>query len=357
MASKGKVVVAMSGGVDSSVAAGLLQRQGYEVIGMMLRLWSESGGEAANRCCTPDAMALARRVAGKLGIPFYAIDAQEPFFENVVKYFEDGYLGGSTPNPCLACNRTIRWGLLYQKARAFGADFMSTGHYARIRRDEAGAYHLLCGVDQNKDQAYVLSSLSQEKLAHTLFPLGEYTKTQVRALAREMDLPVAERAESQDLCFLADGDYRRFLLERLPASQKPGPILDTRGKKVGEHQGLSFYTIGQRKGLGITGPEPLYVIDKDSSSNALVIGPREALGKSRLVAERASWISGAPPERPFHAEVRIRYRAAAAWGEVTPLSSEAFQVEFENQLRDITPGQAAVVYNGEECLGGGIIQA
>ncbi len=356
MGQKQKVVVAMSGGVDSSVAAGLLVRQGYEVIGMMLRLWSESGSGAANRCCTPDAMALARRVAAKLEIPFYAIDAQEPFHNRVVNHFIEGYRDGVTPNPCLACNRTIRWGLLYEKALAFSADFLATGHYARIRQDDQGMYHLLCGVDLKKDQAYVLSVLSQEKLAHSIFPLGEYIKPEVRALAHEMDLPVAERAESQDLCFIGDGNYRRFLAEHSPDSIRAGAIRDRHGQMLGEHQGLAFYTIGQRKGLGVASSNPLYVIDKDLSTNTLVIGSADELGKDELVAENVNWISGNAPENPFRARLKIRYRAEQTWGMVIPEGPTRIRVNFENKLRDITPGQAAVVYNGDECLGGGIIQ-
>jgi tRNA-specific 2-thiouridylase len=245
MASKGRVVVAMSGGVDSSVAAALLCQQGYEVVGMMLRLWSEPDKADSNRCCSPDAMAQARRVAASLSIPFYAVDAQEDFHDTVVQYFINGYAQGNTPNPCLVCNRTIRWELLLKRALAYGAEAMATGHYARLRKDGWGAYEVLRAVDQQKDQSYVLYVLNQSKLAHALFPVGEYTKPQVREMARQFKLPVAERPDSQDLCFLAGDDYRNFLLRNAPQISTPGPIRNHVGEVIGEHGGRAYCTIGQ----------------------------------------------------------------------------------------------------------------
>jgi tRNA-specific 2-thiouridylase len=356
MGHSGKVVVAMSGGVDSSVAAALLVEQGHQVIGMMLRLWSEPGMESSNRCCTPDAMAQARRVAAILDIPFYAVDAQQVFFDQVVAgAFLEGYGGGITPNPCLACNRHVRWGFLLQRAMALGADHMATGHYVRLGQDGQGRIQVLRAADPDKDQSYVLHVLGQEQLAHALFPLGAYTKPQVRVLARRFGLPVAERAESQDLCFLAGNELRGFLQRHAPQVERPGPILDRQGRQMGTHPGLAFYTIGQRKGLGIASPAPLYVLEKDTAQNALIVGPSEELGKRELVAERVNWVSGEATPAPFRAQVKIRYRASLAWGTVTPLEGERAQVTFDDPLRDITPGQAAVFYEGEVVLGGGII--
>jgi tRNA-specific 2-thiouridylase len=350
-----KVVVAMSGGVDSSVAAALLLQQGYQVIGMMLRLWSEAGREESNRCCTPDAMAQARRVAALLGIPFYAVDAQQAFHDVVVQSFIEGYTRGITPNPCLVCNRHIRWGLLLQRALSLGAEYLATGHYARVQRDEGGRFQLLRAVDSAKDQSYVLHILEQEQLAHARFPLGETTKPQVRQLARQLGLPVAERPDSQDLCFLGEGDYRQFLLRQSPQIEQPGPILTTGGKLIGEHRGLAFYTIGQRKGIGVASPAPLYVIAKDGPRNALIVGPIEALGGNELLAGPVNWIAGEPPAGDFRAQVKIRYKAPPAWARVTPLPGQRLHLAFEAPLRDITPGQAAVIYQDELCLGGGLI--
>ena len=346
----------MSGGVDSSVAAALLKEAGYEVIGMMMRLWSEPGTETANRCCSPDSMVLARRVAAKLDIPFYAIDAQDFFYDTVVTFFQNGYAQGITPNPCLVCNRRVRWEFLLERALTLGAEYMATGHYARLQRVEAGKARLLRAIDGAKDQSYVLHVLNQEQLAHAFFPLGEYTKLHIRQLARDFGLPVAERADSQDLCFLGEGDYRDFLLRNRPEVASPGPILNRAGEQIGEHKGLAFYTIGQRRGLGITARDPLYVIEKDRARNALIIGRKEELGKSELIAGEVNWVSGKAPEAPFRAQVKIRYKAREAWGAVTPLGGTRAHVGFDEPLRDITPGQAAVFFDGEIVLGGGLIQ-
>jgi tRNA-uridine 2-sulfurtransferase len=350
-----RVVVAMSGGVDSSVAAAMLHEQGYEVVGMMLRLWSEPGTESQNRCCTPDSMALARRVAARLDIPFYVIDAKQIFYDTVVSYFKQGYLQGNTPNPCLVCNQQIRWGFLLQHALNLDAEFMATGHYVRIKEDGSGEVQILRALDDHKDQSYVLHVLNQDQLKHALFPLGEYTKPQVREMARSFGLPVASRPDSQDLCFLGSGDYHSFLRRNLPETQKPGTILNVEGQPIGLHEGLAFYTIGQRKGLGIASPVPLYVLEKDLNSNALIVGPKEALGKNSFQANNMNWVSGTPPDLPFRGEVKIRYKAAYAWSRVTPLAENKVQVLLDNPLRDITSGQAAVFYDGDICLGGGII--
>lgn len=347
----------MSGGVDSSVAAALLVRQGYDVVGLMLRLWGEpvSDGGVHNRCCSPDAMAQARRVAEQLEIPFYAVDAQAPFKERIVDFFVDGYAAGLTPNPCLECNRQIRWDFLLKKALSLEAQYLATGHYARVRPTDSGTYQLLKAVDDHKDQSYVLSVMGQAQLRHALFPIGGYTKAEVRALAREYGLPVAERPESQDLCFLADNDYRRFLADYAADTLRPGPILRADGRVVGQHQGLPLYTIGQRKGIGVAGPEPLYVLGTRPELNALVVGTADELGDDRLTAQRVHWI-GRPPDGPRPAEVKIRYKAPPALATVTPLPDGRAAVVFDRRLRDITPGQAAVFYEGEVCLGGGLIE-
>jgi tRNA-specific 2-thiouridylase len=351
-----KVVVAMSGGVDSSVAAALLKQQGYDVTGMMLRLWSEPGKEDSNRCCTPDAMALARRVAAHLDIPFYVVDAKEIFHATVVQTFLDGYAQGVTPNPCLICNRSIRWEYLLEHALALGAEFMATGHYVRRRVAEDGrTVQLLRAVDRTKDQSYVLHVLTQEKLARSLFPVGEYPKTEVRRLAGTFGLPTATRADSQDLCFLAGQDYRDFIRRNAVEIPRPGPIVTASGKTVGEHRGLAFYTIGQRKGLGIASPVPLYVMGKDAASNTLVVGTGEELGRSELIAAPVHWQGGRPPSGPLRAQVKIRYTAREVPAQVKPLEGGGARVRFDEPQRDITPGQAAVFYDGDLLLGGGTI--
>ena len=346
----------MSGGVDSSVAAALLVEQGYQVIGLMLRLWSEGGRSEENRCCTPDSMALARRVATQLKIPFYAVDAQQLFRAEVVQYFIEGYAGGITPNPCLACNRLVRWGFLLDRAIDLGAQSMATGHYARLIVDERGKTRLLKGIDPKKDQSYVLHFLGQSDLEKTLLPLGCFTKPQVREMAKSMGLPVAEKPDSQDLCFLGVDDYRDFLLRHAPHVENPGPIYTEDGEKIGQHRGLAFYTIGQRKGLGVASPDPLYVIAKDETRNALLVGKSDRLGSTTLRARNVNWIAGEPPSAPFRSQVKIRYKAQAAWAQVTPDGQDRVEVQFEQPVRDITPGQAVVFYIEEECLGGGIIQ-
>ena len=350
-----KVVVAMSGGVDSSVAAALLKQQGYDVVGMMLRLWSEPGKEDSNRCCTPDSMAQARRVAAKLDIPFYVVDAKNVFRETVVQYFLDGYARGETPNPCLLCNRQIRWTFLLDHALALGADFMATGHYARTQKAESGKVKLLRAVDETKDQSYVLHVLTQEKLQRALFPVGDYPKAEIRQIAESFGLPTASRADSQDLCFLAGDDYRNFLARNAPQILQPGDIVTREGRVVGRHNGLANYTIGQRKGLGVASPVPLYVLGKDAAQNAVIVGAEDELGTRELIAKDVNWLSGDAPSAPLRAMVKIRYTARAVPAEVTPLNGGQAKVEFEAPARDVTAGQAAVFYVGEEVLGGGII--
>jgi tRNA-uridine 2-sulfurtransferase len=353
-----RVVVAMSGGVDSSVAAALLVQQGYEVIGMMMRLWSEDGEGATgyNRCCTPDQMNDARKIADDLNIPFYVLDTRDVFKGHIVNYFIEQHSQGNTPNPCLECNRHIRFEWLLNNAMALDADYLATGHYARIRHAEDGKYQLLKGLDDAKDQSYVLSVMGQQQLAKVLFPVGEYAKPQVRELAASFGLPVASKHDSQDLCFLKDGDYRRFLREHSPTVGTPGPILTRNRKVIGEHTGIANYTIGQRKGLGIQSAEPLFVLGIDPTLNAVIVGQQHELGSDELIAGRVNWISGEVPTASIRAEVKIRYKARLAWATVTTISESRVSIKFDERLRDITPGQGAIFYDGEMCLGGGIIE-
>jgi tRNA-specific 2-thiouridylase len=348
----------MSGGVDSSVAAALLVEQGYDVVGMMMRLWSEEtvSGRVFNRCCTPDQMSDARRIADKLKIPFYVLDTKDVFRNTIVEYFIDQHRQGVTPNPCVECNRQIRFDFLQKNALALDADFLATGHYARIRRGDAGRYQLLKGLDDNKDQSYVLSVMGQDQLAHAMFPVGEYAKPVVRELAAKFGLPTASKHDSQDLCFLGDGDYRRFLRVHAPEVMVAGPIVRRDGAVIGEHQGLANYTIGQRKGLGVQASEPLYVIGMNPYRNALVVGTADELGGNRLTANRVNWVSGEAPAAAFDCQVKIRYKSKPVAARVTPVADDQIEVTFGQPMRDITPGQAAILYDGDVCLGGGIIQ-
>lgn len=352
-----RVVVAMSGGVDSSVAAALLVQQGYEVVGMMMRLWSESietSSPVANRCCTPDQMADARRVASHLDIPFYVLDTQTHFRETIVQHFIDEHEEGRTPNPCIACNRQIRFSYLLNHARALGAQFLATGHYARIRQNN-GTYELLQGADPRKDQSYVLHVLNQKKLAQILFPVGEYEKGHIRELAAAFGLPVASKQDSQDLCFVVDGDHKGFLQRHSRRGFVPGPIVNQAGEELGRHDGLPSYTIGQRKGLGLSSEQPLYVLHKEKTGNALVVGPREALEKTRFRVHDLNWISGMPVSADKRVTVKIRYKAKPVTGHVVQLEGDGAVVELEMPVSGVTPGQGAVFYDGNLCLGGGII--
>jgi len=345
----------MSGGVDSSVAAALLKEQGYDVVGIMLKLWSDGESGRANRCCTPADVDAARAIANQLAIPFYLINIADSFKATVVDYFVDEYAAGRTPNPCLICNRQIRFELLLNRALRLGAQYLATGHYARVR-EANGQYQLLRGVDPQKDQSYVLSVLGQKELAHALWPLGEMTKPQVRELAQKFKLSVAEKVESQDLCFLANGDYRDFLTRHAPAgSIRPGEIRDTSGKVLGEHQGLPFYTIGQRKGIGLAASEPLYVIALDAADNAVIVGAKHELGRRECTARDMHYVSGVQPIEPFRASAKIRYKAREALVTVRPHGTRA-RFEFDELQRDITPGQGLVLFDGDSVIGQGFIE-
>lgn len=352
MTEAGPIAVAMSGGVDSSVAAMRLVESGQRVFGVMLRLWSAPG--VTNRCCSPADVDRARRVARDLEIPFYVLDAQEPFRQSVVRVFLDGYAQGLTPNPCIECNRQIRWSHLLRAALAMGASRLATGHYARIEDTVEGVV-LRRAVDRTKDQSYVLGMLGAYELSLSCFPLGSITKAEVREQARRQGLAVADRAESQDLCFLGGRDYREVLRELDGSSLSPGPILDVAGSRLGEHQGLAAYTIGQRKGIGVAGPQAYYVIEKDLARNALIVGPRAALGQTELRTGPANWVGGKAPTLPRALEVQIRYRAPARPAGVIPTDNGGLRISLREPAPDVTPGQYAVMYDGDRCLGGGVI--
>lgn len=357
---RARVVAAMSGGVDSSAAAALLAEQGYDVAGVMAHFWAEPAGAsvtAVNKCCSPASEAVARQVCAQYAIPFYAVDMVEAFRQAVVVPFIAEYLAGRTPNPCLDCNRDVKFGLLLEYALGQGADFLATGHYARVRRGKDGTYSLLRGTDRDKDQSYMLYMLGQEQLAHVLFPLGELTKGEVRRMARERGLAAAARPESQEICFIWDNDYHRFLADRAGDKIAPGPIRDSSGHRLGTHKGLPFYTIGQREGLGIAHSEPLYVLEIRPEENALVVGTARELGRARLVASQVRFVAGEPPSLPARVEAKIRYRAKEAAATIVQVREERAWVEFDAPLRDITPGQGVVFYRGERVLGGGVIEA
>jgi len=346
----------MSGGVDSSVTAALLVEQGYTVIGLMLRLWAACSSQS-NRCCTPDSVVAARQVAAQLGIPFYVRDYREPFRRIVVEYFISTYAAGRTPNPCIICNERIRFGLLLEEALNLGAQYLATGHYARVRRTEEGAYQLLRGKDTAKDQSYVLHRLNQWQLQHVLFPLGDWLKSDVRQKALCQGLPVYDRAESQDLCFAGEnGDYRAFIAQYAPHLLHPGPLLDTRGNLLGQHRGLAFYTIGQRRGLGIARARPMYVTQLDTARNTVIVGGAEELGRDELFASEVHYISGQKPASPVRVTARIRYKASDVPATLTCLEGDRIHLKFDRPLRDITPGQAVVFYQGDVVLGGGFIE-
>jgi tRNA-specific 2-thiouridylase len=353
---KPTILVAVSGGVDSSVVAAMLADQGYPIIGVMMHLWSEAGKECENKCCTPQSMEEARKSAQTIGYPFHVIDASEIFRKQIVQYFLDEYGKGKTPNPCVICNKDIKWGLLFDKLKEFGADYLATGHYVRLEKDENAKVKVLKAKDTLKDQSYVMCMLQQSQLQKTLFPLGEFLKTEVREIARKYDLPMAEKKDSQDLCFVSDDSYRDFLLRNAPEIAIPGSIMDRFGNKLGEHQGLAFYTIGQRKGIRIAASDPLYVLEKNAEENVLVVGSVEDLFQKAIIVKDVNWISGESLLNEIKAEVKIRYKVNSIQATVIPEEDQKVRIEFDQPIRDATPGQYAVFYNSDELLGGGEIE-
>ena len=350
----------MSGGVDSAVAAALLHQQGYEVIGVTMRLYTESDPTALRSqrtCCGIEDVADARATAQRIGIPHYVLNLEREFATDVIDRFASEYAAGRTPNPCLACNQHVKFATLLDRAVAMGCDLLATGHYARIQHDEAGA-HLLAAIDETKDQSYVLYTLDQRALARTLFPLGTMTKTETRRVAASLGLPVAEKPDSADICFVPGGDYRTLLRERGVAFER-GPILDTAGATIGTHKGAAGYTVGQRRGVGaMAGGAPgerRYITSIDAATNIVVLGSEDDLFTRHIQASEPHWVI-APPAIGEPLTARIRYHATPVPAHVTAHSAYGFSVECDHRVRAATPGQALVLYRGDEVVGGGTIE-
>lgn len=367
---KMKIAVAMSGGVDSSAAAAILKEQGHELVGFTMQLWDqrrginvdENGDPLPSRCCSLDDVYDARRVAEELGFPFYVLNLEREFERDVVQPFVTSYLKGETPIPCVSCNSRLKFASLDRLAASLGCEKVATGHYARVTFDAVTKqYKLLRGRNEQKDQSYFLWELSQSQLSRAMFPLGEMSKPEARDAARQHRLAVAEKKESQEICFVPDGDYAGFIdryleaeheTDRLPGS---GEIVDSSGRVVGKHGGVHRYTIGQRRGIGIANERPLYVISLDAAANRVTVGGQEELMSSDFTAAGVNWIASVDPTEPVRAEVRVRYRHTAATATISPLAEHRAQVVFDEPQRAITPGQATVFYRGDEVVGGGWI--
>ena len=351
-----RIVVAMSGGVDSSVAAALLAQQGHEVIGLSMQLYDQTEGTTKfGSCCTIDDLHDARRVAARLGIPHYIVNFEEKFNETVVSDFVREYAAGRTPIPCVHCNGDLKFATLVERAAGFGAELVATGHYARVTRDEtSGRYQLLRGRDASKDQSYFLFTLTQAQLAHAIFPLGELDKPAVREHARALDLAVADKPDSHEICFVASGDHASFL-EAHGVGSSEGTIRNVEGEVVGQHAGVHRFTVGQRKGLGLSSPIPLYVVGIDAATASVTVGPREALDRRELTASGVNWIAGTPPAAGTRVTAQIRHRHKEAAAIIDPLGADRVRLAFEEPQAAIAPGQALVMYQGDEVVGGGWI--
>ena len=356
---RNRVVAAMSGGVDSSLAAALLKKKGYETIGITFRMWpkEECGASFGRACCNLEAVTRARSVAAQIGMPYYVVDFSADFRKEVIDYFCREYLKGSTPNPCIVCNEKIKFGKLLEKARSLGASHVATGHYVNVSYNKrSGRYLLRQGKDRLKDQSYFLFNLSQDQLKSALFPLGDLTKEKVRALARKMKLRTFNTVSSQDICFVQDLDYAEYIKKKTGIKVKPGEIVDKDGKILGAHKGIPYYTIGQRRGLGIAHKEPLYVTGIDIKNNRVIVGPRGEVMKKSLVAERMNWISAEGIARPIKVMAMIRYNHKKAQAKVTRTGADSVRVDFDEPQAAPTPGQAVVFYKRDVVIGGGWIK-
>ncbi len=358
--SKNKVMLGMSGGVDSSVAAACLLEKGYDVIGVTMQIWpdmDEDRQRTEGGCCSLSAVDDARRVADKLGIPYYVLNFKSVFEKTVIGYFIDEYLKGRTPNPCIACNRHVKFDAMLEKAVSMGIDYIATGHYARVEYDAARKRHLLKkSATSTKDQTYALYTLTQEQLGRTLMPIGDYTKEQVREKARKLGLTVASKPDSQEICFVEDNNYGRFICENTDAAIKPGDFVDTEGNILGRHKGIVHYTVGQRKGLGIALGRPMYVVRIDTGSNQVVLGDEKEVFSGSFVAGDLNFISIEGLRAPMRLKAKIRYSAKEADALVCAEGNDKVRVIFDSPQRAVTPGQAVVFYEGDTVVGGGIIE-